>query len=189
MPFCPKCKKEYQQNIKSCYYCGIELVNKLPEGVESVPFSRAKRIPKYSSVTRTFNSAKSAQISETDPLVTIETYHHPDEALAAQSKLASHNIKSYLANENLVVTNLRYIGRLGELKLQVRKSEAENGLTFLKEVDIQPAVTVPGNDAKPVSTCPQCNNTDVYEAKLLFSSKWKCRGCGFAWKPGKENQS
>jgi hypothetical protein len=42
MPFCPKCKYEYKEDIKECPDCGARLVKNLPEdspqGIHYVPF-------------------------------------------------------------------------------------------------------------------------------------------------------
>lgn len=42
MPFCPKCKYEYKEDIKECPDCGARLVDKLPDdspqGIHYVPF-------------------------------------------------------------------------------------------------------------------------------------------------------
>lgn len=31
MPYCPKCKAEYQDDVNTCTDCGVELVDALPE--------------------------------------------------------------------------------------------------------------------------------------------------------------
>lgn len=40
MPFCPKCKAEYEEGAKTCAHCGEALVEKLPE--QAAPHGTAK---------------------------------------------------------------------------------------------------------------------------------------------------
>ena len=41
MPFCPKCRDEYQEWVKTCPDCGVELVEQL----ESVPWRAEPELP------------------------------------------------------------------------------------------------------------------------------------------------
>lgn len=162
MPFCPKCRREYREGIKSCHYCGVELAAELPEGADQPQISRAKRISKYGRPARMFNSAQSVPFSADDPLFTVREYNYPSEALAEQAKLAAH----------------------GSIKLQVKTSEAKTAAGILDTPEKPPE-----NKEKTNPVCPQCNSTAVAKTSSLFGNKWKCSGCGYQWKPGKEDNS
>jgi hypothetical protein len=182
MPICPKCRREFRENVKSCYYCDTVLVDDLAETDEIKPVPRAKRIYKYSRTVRVFNSAGVVPVSDPDPLVTIENFGSPREALDAQMKLISHNIKSYFANGEAISTGLQYSGVLGGIKLQVRTSEAKNAMGFLKTVETpDPDKSIEQRDNLK-NVCSQCNSENVRKVKKFFTTKWRCDRCGYEWK-------
>ena len=184
MPFCPKCRREYREGIKSCHYCGVELAAELPEGADQPQISRAKRISKYGRPARMFNSAQSVPFSADDPLFTVREYNYPSEALAEQAKLAAHGIKGFLEDEHMIAVNLQHLAAHGSIKLQVKTSEAKTAAGILDTPEKPPE-----NKEKTNPVCPQCNSTAVAKTSSLFGNKWKCSGCGYQWKPGKEDNS
>ena len=61
MPFCPKCRGEFQDWVEVCIDCGVPLVDTLPEPVPEPPPKREEAV-----------------ISE--PLVTVAAFNYPLQA-------------------------------------------------------------------------------------------------------------
>ena len=70
-----------------------------------------------------------------EKLITIATYGNIIEANLAKIKLDSQGIECFLADENAVAI---YSGAVGEIKLQVRQSDAVEALEILKRIELPP---------------------------------------------------
>jgi hypothetical protein len=189
MPFCPKCRDEFQGWVKVCPDCKIELIDKLlpiPKPVENKVLY--------------------------EKLVTVASFSRPEEAHVISARLESENIRSCLANEYTVITNWFFSNTVGGVKVQVRESDAAEATRILSltQPDIQGA-------ASSEETCPNCNSANiqyeifsvspVYVTYLitlfimligssavptgilpggfilpLYKRKWKCTTCGHQWK-------
>jgi predicted amidophosphoribosyltransferase len=55
MPYCPKCKAEYQEGIKECADCHVPLVDKLEEVSSSEKVSETQDLPDIVEVYRTLD--------------------------------------------------------------------------------------------------------------------------------------
>lgn len=185
MPFCPKCRGEFQEWVKVCPLCRIELIDKLQPLPEPVD-----------------NKLRN------EKLVTLAKFSNPEEAYVISARLESEGIRSFVADEFAVTFNWSFSHALGEVKVQVIESDAEKALRILSitKPDIQTTATI--NEA-----CPNCNSTDTQSAIFslsliylifllaLFASlifpftliagrfilpfsiwKRKCKTCGYQWK-------
>jgi predicted amidophosphoribosyltransferase len=85
MPFCPKCRDEFQDWVKVCPDCRVELVATLPELTPK---------PK-----KTFKNKF---------LVTVATFNYPLEAHLSRAKLESEGIKAFVADEHMINANWLY---------------------------------------------------------------------------------
>jgi hypothetical protein len=109
MPFCPKCKDEFQDWVKACPDCRVALEDKLPPP-----------------------SPKIKSILPVDPIVTIATFSYPTEAHLNKAKLESEGIDAFVADEHIVQANWLYSLAIGGVRLQVKESEAEEALSIIK---------------------------------------------------------
>jgi len=170
MPFCPKCRGEFQDWVKICPDCKLELVEKLPSLPESV----------------------NDKLSN-ENLVTIARFSHPEEAYLASAKLESEGIWSFLADEHTVTADWLVSYAIGGVRLQVKESDAADArrILSLSKTDVELAA---GTGRK----CPKCGSTDIkyerFSQSLVFISwlaigfplpffkrKWKCNSCGYQW--------
>ena len=183
MPFCPKCRDEFQDWVKTCPDCHVELVTVLP--------------------------AKPPQLKNTtlpsDPLVTIATYTYPLEAHLSKAKLESEGIDSAVIDEHIINANWLYSIAVGGVKLQVRESDVKQAQQILDSIPAH--ISEKAGDSAESSDeerCPNCSSLDIhYETfhirrvfilwLLLYvislpliwpflKKKWKCRNCGYEWK-------
>jgi predicted Zn-ribbon and HTH transcriptional regulator len=182
MPFCPKCRDEFQEWVKTCPECKSELVDSLPSPPAKI-------------------------LTKADPLVTIATFTYPMEAHLNRAKLESEGIDAFVADEHLVQANWLYSLAIGGVRLQVKESEVEESLSILNSAT-EPFPEELSTFIDDVNEhCPKCNSPDIrYETfnirpiflfwlilSLIDSGvilpilkrKWKCRACGYEWKPKK----
>ena len=176
MPFCPKCRGEFQDWVKMCPDCAVELVHKLQPLPE--PVNNKLRDEK---------------------LVTVARFSHPEEAYLASAKLESEGIQSFVADAHTVTADWLVSNAIGGVRLQVRESEAADAKQILssKQQNMQATAAIS-------ETCPKCNSTDIqyqiFSTRPIFivwlltgggltfpflKRKWICRACGYQWKNGK----
>jgi hypothetical protein len=182
MPFCPKCRDEFQDWVKVCPDCGVGLVDKLQPIPKSVASGEIPVVP--------------------EKLVTIASFSHPEEAYIVSTKLESEGIRSFVADAHTVTANWLYSNAIGGVKVQVRESDAAEAARILRlaKQDIHAAISTG-------ETCPKCNSADIHyetfslrpvfvswllsfltfgpEGAFIFPflrRKWKCRTCGHQWR-------
>lgn len=184
MPFCPRCRCEFQDWVEVCIDCGIPLVKTLPK-----PYTVTEPEPKV--------------IHPPESLVTVATFNYPLEAHLHRAKLESEGIDSIVVDEHMIHANWLYNIAVGGVKLQVRESDAEKALRILGEIperipeDPEISAEISGDEH-----CPQCHSTDIhyetFHMRPLFilwllvsftlpfmKRKWKCNHCGYEWKERK----
>jgi predicted Zn-ribbon and HTH transcriptional regulator len=189
VPFCPRCRDEFQDWVKVCPDCQVELVDVLPE-----PTPKPEKPPPL------------------EPLVTVGVYSYALEAHLDKARLASEGIDSAVIDEHIIIANWLFTIPVGGVKLQVRESDANLARSALKDV-------VTTTDEKSTETgqypdderCPQCRSVDIryepfhirsiyifwfimavfiggispYAAGFslpILKRKWKCNTCGYEWK-------
>jgi predicted Zn-ribbon and HTH transcriptional regulator len=193
MPFCPKCRDEFQDWVKVCPDCGVELIDKLS------PLTPKAIIPP-------------------DPIVTIATFSYPTEAHLYKTKLESEGIDAFVADEHMVQANWLYSLAIGGVRLQVKESEAEEALSILRGISTNAHEETPAAETGE-DRCPKCNSTNIqyqrFSSLAIFifwfisnltigtimaspgggftlpflKRKWKCHTCGYEWKPGKVTEA
>lgn len=186
MPFCPKCRDEFQDWVKTCPDCHVELVDILP-----VPAKPEKLKP----------------VIPDDPLVTVASYTYPLEAHLARTKLESEGIEAFVADEHMVQANWLYSLAIGGVRLQVKESGAELALSILNSNTESTSEELSTSTYAVNEHCPKCNSTYIqYKtfsqrfvflfwllSTLIFGNtggltlpflkrKWKCHHCGYEWK-------
>jgi hypothetical protein len=183
MPFCPKCRDEFQDWVKVCPDCGVELVEKLEPLPERV---RPASPPPLN-------------------LVTVATFSYPAEAYLASAKLESEGIQSTVADDYIVTIYWMLSNAIGGVKLQVREEDAETAAEVLR-TPVQNA----GSEFDTEETCPECHSPEIqyetFNLRLIFACwlitdlfiphprpgtgfilpflkrKWRCKVCGHQWK-------
>ncbi len=188
MPFCPKCRDEFQDWVKECPDCKVALVEKL-EPVEKPELpERVKSIP-----------------TPSQNLVTIASFSYPTEAYLASAILEAEGIWSFVADEHIITVDWRLTNAIGGVKVQVSEADAQRAREVLLE---EPQNT--HETTTELEKCPKCNSTYIqyekYNLRLIFGlwfasslflaspgnewglvlpffkRKWKCKTCGFQWK-------
>ncbi len=179
MPFCPRCRQEYESWVKVCPDCGSGLADKLPPGpeLETVP---------------------------SEKLVTIATFSHPEEAHLASAKLESEAIWSFVADEHTVRNYWMCNTALGWVKLRVRESDVVKASEILKIRE--PPLKDYDGIACPIchssyiqyetfSLRPMfitwllsflmLGNYGGFILPFFKRKKLKCSSCGYRWEPAK----
>jgi predicted Zn-ribbon and HTH transcriptional regulator len=178
MKHCPECGDEFEDWVKECPDCYVDLLDGPKPAVE-------KPQPHLSR----------------DELVTIASYSHAEEAYVVWTRLQSEGILSFVADDYMVTMNWLYSNAVGGVKVRVRESDVEKAVRVLgiEEKDIQPV-------ASDLKTCPQCNSTDIryqtFSIRPMYITwiltfmiggmsgfilpflklKWVCNTCGHQWK-------
>lgn len=185
MPYCPKCRSEFQDWVKVCIDCNVDLVDDLPE----LPPKLKPKAP--------------------ERLVKIATFSHAIEAHLHRTKLESEGIHSFVTDEYMVTTQWLYSTALGGVKLWVRESDVEKAQQILKSIPKQNPESGVTNNGDEL--CPRCGSPDIhyetFNLRPLFISwiiiglffsptvqgsiggfplpftkkKWKCKNCGHEW--------
>lgn len=184
MPFCPKCRDEFQDWVKKCPTCKVVLVEKLG------PVMKPCKPPS----------------PRTENLATVASYCFPTEAHIAAAKLESEGIWSFVADERMVNVNWLYSNAIGGVRLQVREFDIKKAVRILNAT-VKNTEDLTYNKEK----CPQCNSTNIkyerFNLRLVFGfwfvsflfigsytvgaagillpffkHKWKCNACGYEWK-------
>jgi len=184
MPFCPKCRDEFQDWVKVCPDCKIELVEKL----DPLPLKEDSMLP------------IPPMPAPTKGIITAATFYFPAEAHLAATKLNSEGIWSFVADENI---GKIYGGAFGGIKVQVREEDAKNARKILRPMvqkSRRAAYRLNVHHAvRKGKKCPRCHSTDIqyekYNIRLaylmmfliglvfpFFKRKWKCNACGYEWK-------
>lgn len=175
MPFCPKCREEFQDWINTCPRCKVKLIHKL----QPFPKQVKDKLPD-------------------EKIVTIARFSHPEEAYLASAKLESEGICSFMADKHTITADWLVSNAIGGVRLQVRESEAAEAkrILSLPQVDIQ-------TTASTDETCPKCSSADIkyerFSLRPIFISwlltgfmlpflkrKWRCNTCGHQWKNRKQ---
>jgi hypothetical protein len=205
MRYCPKCRSEYQDWVKTCIDCGSELTDKLPAKPPAAVKPLDKNVKMFPANTFNYpdeeHSGQSKVTSraaglkkKSGKIVTLLTFTYPAEAHLSRAKLESAGIWCYVADESLVSANQFFSTALSGVKLRVRESDVEEALRILERI---PEV-VPESGESDEENCPQCHSKDIqYETfplrwvflsifllgfPLLFlKRKWKCKNCGNEW--------
>ena len=180
MPYCPKCRGEYQDWVKECLDCKVPLVEILAP--------KPKAVKKEKPV-----------LSPPPRLVTVASYWYPTEAYVAAAKLEAEGIWSFVANEHIVTTYWLMSGIVGGVKLQVSEKDAEDARQIL-----QLPVETTTETLENADTCPNCHSAEIsfqaFNIPAMFliwlisyllwkdfilpvpKRKWKCLTCGYQWK-------
>jgi hypothetical protein len=175
MPFCPKCRDEFQDQLEVCPDCGVELIDKLPGEVilKSLPVK----------------------------LVTVADYQFSILAHLGKAKLHSRGIRSFVFDEHIINANWFYLIAIGGVKLKVREEDAEKASQILREVKVgNPRIA---KFARKCPICQSLNvHYEVFNIRItylimaitalngpdfalffpFFKRKWKCKNCGYEWK-------
>jgi hypothetical protein len=178
MLFCPNCHDEFQDWVKVCPDCGVELVKQLPTRQVVL-----KPLP--------------------ERLITVADYHFSTIAYLSQAKLESEGIQSFIFDEHIINANWFYLIAIGGVKLKVGESDASEAIRILQEV----RDFVPGLAEQPEDGCPKCRSSfirfETFNIRwtyiitaisylidpggfalffTFFKRKWKCNSCGYEWK-------
>jgi hypothetical protein len=178
MPFCPNCQDEFQDWVKECPDCRVELVDQLQSGVSKSEGTQQR-------------------------LVTVADYQFPSLAYLSKAKLESEGIQSFVIDEHIINANWLYLIAIGGVKLKVAESDASDAVRILQEV----RDFVPGLVEQLEEGCPRCRSSFIrYETfhirptyiimaiSALFLApdhafsffflkrKWRCKHCGYEWK-------
>ncbi|MDM8001207.1 MAG: DUF2007 domain-containing protein [Dehalococcoidia bacterium] len=188
MPFCPKCRDEFQDWVKTCPDCQVGLVEELPPPP-----------PPQDNPRRVFARAEPSA----NDLVTIATFSHPTEAYVPKSRLEAEGIPSFVADARTIDTYWLYSNAIGGAKLQVRQEDAEKALEILS-LRAEPTISMEEEfgKAREDEKCPNCGSLNIhyrrFDARWVFLSwlllrfplpfmkrKWECRDCGHTWRVDK----
>ena len=184
MPFCPKCRGEFQDWVDVCPDCGVELVEKLP------------------TLPKTINNKL-----RNDKLVTIARFSHPEEAYIIAARLESEGIHSSVTDEFAVTFNWAFSNGV---KVQVIESDAEEALRILSSTrsDIQEVASTGEKCPQCNSSNIQYKNKTFFNSLTYFmflltlfiswffpsnlipgrlikpthKRNWMCQTCGYQWK-------
>jgi hypothetical protein len=180
MPFCPNCHDEFQDWVKVCPDCGVELTEQHPHQVV------LKSLP--------------------ERLVTVSDYYFSTLAHLSKAKLESEGIQSFIFDEYIVNANWLYLIAIGGVKLKVREADAATAYRILEEV----RGTSLGLAELPKEGYPKCSSLSIHyetfhlrrsyiimaisallgpDFALFFpfnKKKWKCNNCGYEWKKEKK---
>ncbi len=179
MPYCPRCHDEFQDWVKVCPDCGLDLVD---------------------------HSSKVYFKSVPEKLVTVADYYFSPLAYLSQAKLESEGILSFVFDEHILNANWLYLVAIGGVKLKVGESDVQEAIRILNEVrDTIPGPAEQPEDGCPqcgssyiryetfnlrlvwaISAFSWILNPTAATAFLLFfpftKKKWKCNSCGYQWK-------
>ena len=180
MPFCPNCRDEFQDWVKVCPDCKVDLVEQLPSPPDTEK-------PYYIQTN----------------LVTIASFPYPGEAYIMSSKLEAAGIWSFVADARIVNLNWMLCGAIGGVKLQVRENDAKEALEILQPKS-ESEIILCDEDR-----CPKCRSENIhYETFSLrpmyivwlisylflgngsyggfilpfIKRKWRCGTCGYQWR-------
>jgi hypothetical protein len=106
MPFCPKCRYEYNPGVTVCPDCDLKLVPKLHEEPEE-------------------------ELIDED-LVCVATFPYELPAQEGKLKLASHGIRSVIWNEKVAQTDIILAWADGGVKLMVLEHDAPEARRVLE---------------------------------------------------------
>ena len=183
MPFCPKCRDEFQDWVKICPDCKVELIETLPP----LPPPEPKPPPVC--------------------LITVADFRFGAEAHLAKAKLESEGIPGALYDEHILTADYFYMLAIGGIKLKVREQDFADAVKILTEIHD----TIPGQAEFSDEGCPRCKSDYIrYESFQLrsfnyimllsalftflimggiyiigypfFKGRWKCGNCGYLWK-------
>jgi hypothetical protein len=182
MPFCPKCRGEFQNWVKTCPDCGVELAKKLPPPDEPV-----SDIPPYRK------------------LITIARFFQPEEAHIVAARLESEGIPAVVVDEFSVNLNWAF----GGVRVRVLEPDAADAKRILSpnQKDIQVASTgerCPNCNSSNIqyqmfSLSPiylmfllsllmsMISRFDLLAGRFISPTsnrKRKCLACGYRWKNG-----
>ena len=182
MPFCPKCRDEFQDWVKECPDCKVALVEKLEQK------------PK---------PAKPTPPPERN-LITVASFSFPTEAYLASAKLEAEGIWSFVADDHIVTTDWLLSNAVGGVKIQVCEPDIKEAIEILRDEEQKSQDT-----ASQAEKCPNCGSTNIqyqtfnmpfvfavwFVTFLIVTSnygggftfpfmkrKWKCKTCGYQWK-------
>jgi len=105
MPFCPNCQIEFQDWVKTCPDCGIDLIAELPPTPKII----------------------------LDKLITICTYNHPEEAYLNQALLQSEDIQSFIFDDFIITLSRLFALAIGGVKIKVRENDAETAIQIIQK--------------------------------------------------------
>ena len=178
MPFCPKCHDEFQDWVKVCPDCGVDLVDRLQAIV---------------------------YISVPERLVTVADYYFSTLAYLGQAKLESEGIRSFVFDEYIINVNWLYLIAIGGVKLKVRQEDAAEAVRILEGVyganlglAEQPDEGCPQCRSLSIHyetfhlrrsyvlmAISALIGPDFALFFPLFKKRWKCESCSFEWKERK----
>jgi hypothetical protein len=134
---------------------------------------------------------------ELQDLVMLRRYRDLPEAVLAKASLDSSDIKSYLADDNIIRLDWFISNLIGGVKLMVKPEDVEAANQILSQ-PIPEGIEYGDNEVFEQPKCPTCHSLNIsFEAldKTLSygslwigvpipvaSPKWKCADCGAVWK-------
>ena len=92
-----------------------------------------------------------------DKLITLMTFDNSFEAHLLESKLADHDIESYIQDENFATLIPLYNNLLGGIKLMINSADLEKARQVLSEIDSTPLT----NEKDKIIRCPRCNSDKI----------------------------
>jgi hypothetical protein len=110
MPFCPNCRDEFQDWVKVCPDCHVELTDRV-----SQPISVAW---------------KSFPVK----LVTVADFYYSPIAHLYRAKLESEGITCFVYDEFMINADWFYLIAVGGVKLKVSEADAPEAMRIIKEV-------------------------------------------------------
>lgn len=109
-----------------------------------------------------------------DDLVTLVTYRFAPQAEAAKWALEQEGIRVFLADLNLVATDWMLANAVGNIKLQVPRSQAEAALDVLHDNPRLMGVTVPEEMPGGPMSCLACGEP-------MPEDMDRCAACGWSY--------
>lgn len=163
MPFCPKCRDEFQDWVIKCPDCDVALVDHLP--------SVKKRATCH------------------DEIVTIALFSFPQVAHIYSAKLESVGIPCFVADEYIVTMDWGYSNAIGWVRLQVLEPDVAEARSVL---GWDPAIE-DTREVCPQCGSPDTRDVIhpinflllllFQEMGMLFlKRKLTCNACGLQWK-------
>ena len=115
---------------------------------------------------------ESSEESNPDDLVTIRKIQDLHDASLAKTTLESAGIECFLADAYM-------IGRVGQVRLQVRREDSEAAKAIL-DGPIPESFEVEGGGKYEQPRCPSCGSLDV-NMEPYPSDAWMCQACKHLW--------
>lgn len=137
---------------------------------------------------------------ELENLQTVATFTSPWEAQLAKAALESEGIEATIADENLIRLYWAISNAIGGVKVQVRQDDLERARDLLANLEPLSELYLVTDDDEASRRCPECRSENVEFERWsrrgfvgswillgvpvpIPTRRWRCRNCGFAWRP------